>query len=45
MILVLKSRKLFDTTEATKINLAFIFVPRNKELPGIRSYQKKGTWQ
>ena len=46
IILALKSRKLFDTTEA-KINKnkIKITVPRNKELPGTKSYQKKGTWQ
>ena len=46
IILALKSRKLFDTTEA-KINKnkIKITVQRNKELPGTKSYQKKGTWQ
>ena len=41
MILALKSRRLFDATEAKKICIYIIFVPKNKELPGIRSYHKK----
>ena len=43
MILALKSRKLFDTIEAKKkkkIDIYIISVPRNKEISGIRSYQK-----
>ena len=46
MILALKSRKLYGTTEAKKRKICiYISVPRNKELPGVRSNQKKGTWQ
>ena len=46
--IALKSCKMFDTTEVKKekkIGIYIIFVPKNKELPGIRNYQKKGTWQ
>ena len=47
MILALKSRKLFDTTEAKKkkFGIYIISVPKSKGLLGIRSYQKKGTSQ
>ena len=45
-ILALKSPKLLDTTEAKKKKDIYIMsVPKNKDLPGIKSYQKKGTWQ
>ena len=48
IILALKSRKQFapETAEAkNKFGIYIISVPRNKELPCKRTYQKKGTWQ
>ena len=47
MILALTRHKLLEKTEAkkNKFGIYIISVPRNKELPGIRSYQKKGTWE
>ena len=44
IIIALKSRKVFDTTEAknkNKFGIYILSVPRNKELPDVRSYQKK----